>query len=158
MKMRLNKLPCPWNLHLCFHNPNAMYLDCKYHVIIYFPNVLQQTIKCSTGCSMYQITNIVAYKWQLAWRHQLTLTAMIVLLISWYALLTVPYAPRPISPWSVRSSAVKSYVCNNKCYVEIICKQGSKLWKRISFRSEMLQKILPFRLNFNLPYQKTSAF
>ncbi len=49
----------------------------------------------------------------------------------------------------------KAYTLRKKCYNDV---QGSKLRKKITFPSEMLQKILPFRPNVNLSDRQTSAF
>lgn len=48
--------------------------------------------------------------------HQITFTAIIWPVGLWTMLLTEPYAPRPISPRSLRSSAVKSQCCSGEIF------------------------------------------
>lgn len=50
------------------------------------------------------------------WMRRTTFTAMMVLLGLCTILLTEPYAPRPISPRSFRSSAVKSQCCSGEIF------------------------------------------
>lgn len=53
--------------------------------------------------------SLIVYYWA-------TLTAMIWPVGLWTILLTEPYAPRPISPRSLRSSAVKSQCCSGEIF------------------------------------------
>ncbi len=89
----------------------------------------------------------IDYKAHIMW---ITLTAMICPLGLCTILLTDPYAPLPISPRSLRSSAVKSQCCSG----EIFSPEDSMLCVRIRSLKRMSQCFYTQKLHHQTELQK----